>query len=275
MIGTCKAPAKINLFLHVVGKNDDGYHLLESLFSFTSIVDLIQIRKAEALSVQFLGAEIDHIDNTVYKAVKLLAQHSNNEPNLSIIVNKNIPLAAGVGGGSADAAAILKFLCNIWSIKITQEIYYIALKVGADVPACLNQQACFVTGIGEKISNISNFPALDAVLVNPEFEVNTKDVFASFGRDYTESMADLFQQRVDILQMIQNTKNDLQEVTEGLYPKIKELVSIIESQDGCINAKMSGSGPTCFGLFSDTEKAKQAVLSLRKSFKWVEYTKLY
>ena len=277
MIEVIKAAAKINLFLHIVGKRSDGYHLLESLFAFsTSIQDSIEISPAEALSVNFIGAQINKTNNTVYKATKLLAEFVKVDPNFSIVINKQIPSSAGIGGGSTDAASVLKYLCKLWNVEITPEIYNIALRVGADVPACLYNKASLVTGIGENIAPIQNFPELTAVLVNPGIEVSTQEIFNRFSGNFTDSDSSkaLIQENANILEIIKNSRNDLQEAAVSFCPEITDVISQIKAQSGCLVARMSGSGSTCFGIFENIESANNALFNLNKHFSWVKLTML-
>ncbi|MBQ4875330.1 MAG: 4-(cytidine 5'-diphospho)-2-C-methyl-D-erythritol kinase [Rickettsiaceae bacterium H1] len=268
-----EAYAKINLFLHIVGKNPDSYHLLESVFAFTEVKDVITIEPANKLSISFSNESISETKNTVYKAAALLAEHLKKKARFSIKIEKKIPIAAGIGGSSADAAAVLKYLCNIWNVKMTREIYDIALKVGADVPACLHSKASLVQGIGEKITPINNFPQLMAVLINPGIEVSTKEIFKRFSGNFTKSNKTPITQK-NVFDIIRNSKNDLQQVAESFCPEITKVISQIKEQDGCFVARMSGSGPTCFGLFKNREMANKALVSLSKKFSWSQLTAL-
>ena len=209
----------------------------------------------------------------MYQAVNLLAEHCHKNPYFSINILKNIPIAAGLGGGSADAAAILKYLCNKWKIEITQEIYDIALKIGADVPACLYRQACLVKGIGEDITKIKEIPHLPIVLVNPGIVVSTKIIFQKVHKYSTNFINHVSSN--NILETIINSQNDLQGITTALYPKINRVIAIIQQQQGCIISRISGSGSTCFGLFNNMPNAKKAMIALSKEFQWVRMTSIY
>ena len=271
-----QANAKINLFLHIVGKRPDGYHLLESLFAFTSsdLSDAIEIISAEQLSVNFVNfPEIDKVNNTIHKAVKLLCKHVGKPCKFSIKVKKIIPVAAGIGGGSADAAAVLRYLCTLWNIEVNQEIYNIALEVGADVPACLYNKASFVTGIGEHITPMPKFLPLIAILVTPVIPVSTRQIFKNFSGKFTKSCTKSFETE-ELFNTVVNCKNDLQDVAESLYPEISHVVYSIKVQDDCIFSRMSGSGPTCFGIFNTQESANKALKNLKKEFSWVKLTTL-
>ncbi len=269
-----KAKAKTNLFLQVVGKKENGYHLIESCFAFAdSIFDVIEIRPADLLSVKFIGAQINPIDNTVYKAAKLVGNHFQRNTNYEITITKNIPIAAGLGGGSADAAAIIRYFCNLWNVEINSEVYNLALQVGADVPACLYNKACFVAGIGEKIKPIKSVVNIPIVIVNHGSEVSTQHIFKQFNSKFRDNIDQINEQDA-ILPIVKNTTNSLQEVAVSLFPKIQEVVSQIITERGCITSRMSGSGPSCFGIFDSIENANKAAINLRKKYLFVQATTL-
>lgn len=268
MTATIIAYAKINLFLHIIGKHSNGLHLLESVVAFTSIADIIKISIGDKLSVNFTDIEIDKKDNTVYKAVELLSNYSGKPAKFSITVKKGIPIESGMGGGSADAAAILKYLCELWKIDITQDIYDLALQIGSDVPACLYNKTAFVRGVGGDIKPVHNLPPLIAVLVNPGTHINTKQMFGCFFSEFSESYKHTDDS--NILETIINARNDMQKTIEFLFPEIAELISIIKMQDGCLVSRMSGTGSTCFGLFLDRTSAKKALISLKNKHQFVE-----
>ena len=187
------APAKLNLYLHVTGKREDGYHLLDSLFCFASIGDNIKVSRSNEISLEIEGAfsgELqDCSNNSIIKAANLLKEKYGVSSGAKIVLEKNLPIASGIGGGSADAAATLLALNELWELGLaTQELEDIALKIGADVPACLYRDALQVAGIGEKITKLGAMPQCYVLLVNPLKAVSTPAVFKNRVGDFSKEM---------------------------------------------------------------------------------------
>ena len=191
---TSKSHAKINLFLHVINKRSDGYHTIESLIAFTSLYDTITVTANDVLKVEFTGPiitkdnQIDPVNNTVYKVAKLLSNYAKINPNVRIAINKNTPIAAGIGGGSANAATALRLLKQFWSIDISsQELDKIALAIGADTVACLRQKLCLVRGIGEQVEVLTKdfgTQNMRLLLVNPGVPLLAKTVYQAYSGPY-------------------------------------------------------------------------------------------
>jgi 4-diphosphocytidyl-2-C-methyl-D-erythritol kinase len=268
-----KSHAKINLFLHIIGKRPDNYHLLESIFYFPEIYDEIEIiegKGAKNLEIsgrfadKLVGDENNNLILKTYSLLKIL--YSTKLPDLHFKLKKNLPVAAGIGGGSANAATTLKALNEIYKLGLSDAaLYKIGARLGADVPACILGRTCFVEGIGEKLSDISNFPKLNILLVNPLVPVSTAEIFKMGFGNYSASLGTnpqslSFKSTQHLIDFLENTKNNLENNAIKLCPQISDIIKNISSQNGCFLARMSGSGATCFGIFESADKAKQAKL---------------
>jgi 4-diphosphocytidyl-2-C-methyl-D-erythritol kinase len=268
VVTTEAAPAKINLALHVTGQRADGYHLLESLVVFTQAGDLIEISNAESDSFAISGPfadvlkEANPASNLVLKARDLLrAAAGVSATPVFIHLHKNLPVASGIGGGSADAAATLRGLCRHWDITLEPEkLVDLALKLGADVPMCLASLPLIARGIGEDITILDDMPVLPLVLVNPLKGVSTPSVFkrltnknnAPLGERGKEAWKDF----------IGKSRNDLEPPARTLLTDIADVSTMLEKV-GASLVRMSGSGATCFGLFATAAAAETATDRLR------------
>lgn len=267
---TAIARSKVNLYLHVTGKRADGYHLLESLVVFPDLGDSITIQKGKELSLEVAGPYANSIGNTeenlVLKAAKLLKSESRTDEGAHIILEKNLPAAAGIGGGSADAAAALRNLNQLWNIGYSDDqLSRIGLVLGADVPACLYGKPAIMAGIGERISGIREFPEFCILLVNSGHSVSTQEVFnrLKLARDVPPSVEFTGATTRDLFAGLTSMRNDLEVPALEFVPVIGDVLSAIRKQKECYLARMSGSGGTCFGLFEDNEAAEKAAHALR------------
>ncbi len=255
------APAKINLALHVTGRRDDGYHLLDMLVVFADYGDLIRIKKADADSFAVGGPFADGIplngNNLVLRARDSLRQHGGHDlPPVAIHLEKNLPVASGIGGGSSDAAATLLALNTLWRLELDLEtLAGIGLSLGADLPMCLHGAAhgkpLMARGIGEELGHAAGITALPMLLVNDGTALATPDVFGALTRRNNPplpvpSCADLS----TLCAFLQTTRNDLLPAAIGLAPQIELKLALLRA-NGALYAQMSGSGATCFGIFSD------------------------
>ncbi|MBB6482908.1 4-(cytidine 5'-diphospho)-2-C-methyl-D-erythritol kinase [Rhizobium lusitanum] len=272
---TEEAPAKINLALHVTGRRADGYHLLDMLVSFTRHGDRLGFRASEhdafSLSGRFgplLAVDAEAGDNLVLKARDLLRQAAGREtPAVHIHLEKNLPIASGIGGGSADAAATLRGLMRLWRLSLPQEtMKTIALKLGADVPMCLASQPLVARGIGEATELLPAFPSFSLVLGNPLVGVSTPDVFRQLSRKDNPPLlfsSQLPQGQSEWIDTIKTLRNDLEPPARSICAGISVLSGLIESQSPIVT-RMSGSGATCFGIFADLAQATEAAASLHR-----------
>ena len=266
------APAKVNLFLHITGRRDDGYHLLESLFVFTSKGDELIFTENEELAFALSGPFADALsvddgnDNLVLKAARLLATRAGIAPNVSIELAKNLPVAAGIGGGSSDAAATLLALNEIWKLGMDIEtLAGLALPLGADVPACLYLKPIFARGIGEIITPYDYNGPKHILLVNPGIGVATPAIFKTFhasGEGFDEALTMLD----DTDHLLASTQNVLQEPAKGIEPAIGQVLAVLNGLEQAALPRMSGSGATCFALFESAEACTRAASEIRSSY---------
>lgn len=260
------APAKINLALHVTGQRLDGYHLIESIVTFADIGDHLTFSPADedrlSLSGPFAPAITGGSDNLVARARdglrRLLQARGVEPPAVAIHLEKNLPVASGIGGGSADAAATLRGLLRLWSAGGvgTGEIEALALSIGADVPMCLTGRPLIASGIGEKLSPLPDMPRFALVLGNPLRGVSTPEVFSRLASRQNPRL--VLNDPPDWMSSLAAARNDLQGPASDLVPEIGELCDLLRSQ-GAVLTRMSGSGATCFGIFDSRPSADHAV----------------
>ena len=263
------APAKINLYLHVTGRRADGYHELDSLVVFADLGDTVTVAPADGLGLvvngQFAGDLPSAGDNLVLRAARALADAAGAEAKAAITLTKRLPVAAGLGGGSADAAAALAALAALWEIEAGAEMLEtIALQLGADVPACLSGRPAFVGGIGEELSPAPPLPPAWVVLTNCGRALSTKAVFTAYAGPFTgpgrfaEAPADAR----GLAALLARRRNDLGVAARLLEPAIGDTLAALKACPGVLLARMSGSGATCFGLFEDEKAASDAARQL-------------
>ncbi len=277
-----RARAKINLALHVTGRRADGYHLLDSLVVFADIGDRLELAGATGTnetSLEISGPFGDTLkvddDNLVLRGYQALsAALPNPLPATSFKLTKNLPVSSGIGGGSADAAAALNGLVELWQPDIEPHtLSETALLLGADVPVCLNSTTCRMRGVGEQLTAIENFPVIDCVLVNPGIAVSTPAVFAELALPVNERAFDGLPEG-NLL--TSEMRNDLQLPAISLAPEIADVIAALEQSYGCSLARMSGSGATCFGLFDNRQDANRAAQQIATTHPdwWIVATQL-
>jgi 4-diphosphocytidyl-2-C-methyl-D-erythritol kinase len=265
------APAKVNLDLRITGRRPDGYHELDSVVAFTAWADRLTFTPDRRLTLEpggpFAAALPDPTGNLVLRAARRLAEHAGCRPHVRIALDKRIPVAAGLGGGSADAAATLRGLSRLWQLGLAHaDLLALALELGADVPVCLRSGPARMRGIGERIEPLE-LPVLDLVLANPNHAVSTAQVFACLGPVAPAAGADAAvpSDRPALLDWLRARGNDLEAPARRLAPVIGEVLGALSAQPGCRLARMSGSGATCFGAFDDQGAAARAAGSLRRA----------
>lgn len=277
-----EAPAKVNLYLHVTGRRSDGYHELDTLMVFMDLADRLTVAPSDSLSLAVEGPfaanlPSDSESNLVMKAARALAKAAGIEPTGQMMLTKNLPVSAGLGSGSSDAAAALKALSRHWEIADgVVDLAAIGLGIGSDIPGCLEARSIFVGGTGDRIDATPPLPPVDMLLVNPGVQLSTKSVFearlggfspeARFSKapGDVRALADLLEERT----------NDLTDPAIRLSPVIEEVLAAIDAAPGCRLARMSGSGATCFGLFDDAETAVRAKDQLQRENWWCGVTRL-
>lgn len=267
------APAKINLFLHVVGRRADGYHELDSLIAFADCHDVIRVDPGKDLTLTIegpfgddIGDIADNGDNLVLRAARALIEIDGMPRGAAITLVKNLPVASGIGGGSADAAATLRALIHHWNLNLSPKtLATIGLSLGADVPVCLFGRPARVQGIGEQISAADPLPDVGLVLVNPGIAVSTKEVFAARQGAFSHKahIPPALCTSQDLVAVLADTQNDLAPPAIGLSPQIAMVLDQLVAHDDCLLARLSGSGATCFGLYSESDAATRAARSIK------------
>ncbi len=264
--------AKINLYLHVLGRRPDGYHLLESLVVFAGIGDLLRFEAAPDFSLTIDGPFADALDgdkdNLVAQAAHDLAGHFGKRPGARITLEKQLPVAAGLGGGSADAAASLLGLARLWQLPTElSQLEGLAASLGADVPVCLSSQPSIMSGIGERLHPVEALPQAWVVLVNPGMPLSTPKVFGMRRGPFSEP-ARPFEKQTDaaaLASYLASCRNDLEPTARRLLPVIDTVLSSLRHSQGCLIARLSGSGGSCFGLYQVHQDALSAAEAISAS----------
>lgn len=263
---TVAAPAKVNLYLHVVARRSDGYHLLDTLMVFTELADTVVAAPADDLTLSVDGPFADQLpedteQNLIIRAARALAEAAGVEPKAHISLTKVLPVASGLGSGSSDAAATIKALAKLWGISDDAiDLKAVGFSIGADVPACIYARPVFVSGRGEELEDAPKLPAANLLLVNPRVQLSTASVFEarrggfSPRARFTDAPADVRA----LAGLLEDRTSDLTEAAIGLAPVVRDVLDLIDAAPGCRLARMSGSGATCFGLFDDAETAARA-----------------
>ena len=266
--------AKVNLTLRVVGRRVDGYHDIESVVAFADCADRLTLTAGPDLSLKTVGPLAGECgetsDNLVLKAARLLGERVPNLKVGSFTLDKVLPVAAGIGSGSADAAAALRLLARVNGLELDDpRLLEVALLTGADVPVCLASQPCDMTGVGETLLPLS-LPKMPCVLVNPRLPVATRDVFQALGLRNGELLvgaADVMRATgwpeagasiEDWVEVLAANFNDLEAPATRIQPVIGEVISALSATNGAWLARMSGSGATCFALYENTAEALRA-----------------
>lgn len=261
------SPAKLNLYLHVIGKRADGYHLLDSLVAFCDVGDEVRLEPSPTFSFAIEGPmalslkEEPQDNNLVVKAARLLSEATGKPLGFKLTLVKNLPIASGIGGGSGNAAAALRIIARHWALsKDDPVLYEIAKKLGQDVPCCLENKTCYFTGIGDVLEPGPQLPHTNIVMVNPNKALSTASVFRARKGDFS-SRAELETVPTDVAElasMIKARNNDLTETSLELLPDISKALAALEGTENCLLARMSGSGATCFGIYTDRGSARNA-----------------
>ena len=282
------APAKINLTLHVTGQRDDGYHMLDSLVAFADVGDELLISTARGESLEIQGSEASGVpattDNLILKVMSLIEDLAGAHT----VLTKNLPVASGIGGGSADAAAAYRAVTALHNGTSDTSLHLLLddpdavtrlLQLGADIPMCLLSRCARVSGIGEQIEPIETLPKVQAVLVNPRVQVPTPSVFNAMETRDNPAMPEKlprFSDAGDFIDWLTFQRNDLEEAAQRLEPSISAVKLALARDPACRLARMSGSGATCFGLYETQKAARAAAEGLRQRHPtwWVSETEL-
>jgi len=281
-----RAPAKVNLFLEITGVRDDGYHFIDSLMGFLDLGDDIELRPSDTLSLALDGPYADKApageDNLAVRAVRRLEAHAGRALPVAIRIEKSIPAGAGLGGGSADAAAVLRGMRDLYGLPVSDaELAELGLSLGADVPACLASGPVLVSGIGERVAEAVSVPDLYLVLVHPGVSLSTPDVYRSYDRNHTNcsccgSSSGRMFMPISQIDAIAQRRNDLENAAIELEPLIVSVLGRLSGTRGCQLARMSGSGTACFGIYGDEDRARAACAELQAEFPgwWVRSARL-
>ncbi len=284
------APAKVNLCLQIGRKRADGYHELASIVGFTEFGDSLTIKLSETDQLVLRGQFSAHIDsktseNLVMKAIHILRDHNHNIPPLEITIDKQIPVGGGLGGGSSDAATTFLALNEIFNLNISKtNLSDMALKIGADIPVCLNRHFVIMRGIGDKITTLSDSGLSDSglsnyiVLANPNSIVSTRNVFEEFDKSTLQKNSEWLMESRDLTQLLTGG-NNLQESALKIYPEIGLLLNTMKTlcprdrKTGLFGPQMSGSGASCFTLFKDKKAADMLCRKIQQAGYWSVSTK--
>lgn len=270
-----KSRAKINLSIDVLGKREDGYHLVEMIMQTIDLYDIVKIKKIDTNNIVIKSNSEDiplNENNIVYKAVNLLRNQFDINEGVEVFIEKNIPIAAGMAGGSTNAAAVLVGLNKLWKLDLSEEeLQKIGFKLGADVPFCISGKAALAQGVGEELTYIKGLPRDIFILVcKPNLFVSTKEVYEGLDLNNIESRPDN-KYLIDCLNseniksLASNMVNVLESVTSKKHKEIKEIEDVMINNNA-IGSMMSGSGPTVFGLYKNEEDALKGKSELLKKY---------
>lgn len=273
-----KSRAKINLSIDVLGKREDGYHLVEMIMQTIDLYDIIKIKELESKEVIVKSNSSDiplNENNIVYKAAELIRSNYNIKKGIEIFIEKNIPVAAGMAGGSSNAAAVLVGLNKLWGLNLSENgLQELGFKLGADVPFCIAGKAALAKGVGEELTYIKGLPKDISILIcKPELFVSTKDVYEGLDlnnikyRPNNEYLISCLENN-DVESLAKNMVNVLETVTSKMHEEIKEIEKVM-NESNALGAMMSGSGPTVFGLYNKKEDALRGKEELLKKYKQV------
>ncbi|MCL4675635.1 MAG: 4-(cytidine 5'-diphospho)-2-C-methyl-D-erythritol kinase [Pararhodobacter sp.] len=268
------APAKINLTLHVTGQRADGYHLLDSLVVFAELGDTVSLAPGTGLTLDVSGPQapalMPEADNLVLRAARLMAAR-----NAALSLHKRLPVASGMGGGSSDAAATLHLLAQRDNLPLPDTEG--AMRLGADLPVCLvAPQPSRMRGLGEQVSPVAHLPALWLLLVNPGQGLSTPSVFKALDARSNPAMPPVlprWRDAADLCAWLTGQRNDLEPPARALLPEISEVLALLDTQEGCLLARMTGSGATCFGVFADQQSLTAAAAVLERPGRFVAATR--
>ena len=258
------APAKVNLALHITGQRDDGYHELDSIVVLVDHGDILTVSRSDVIEFAADGPFGDQVplDNTnlVLRAVDWLSHWLGTPLTAKITLTKNLPSASGIGGGSSDAAATIKGLCRLYDINPPAP--HDLVRLGADVPVCMGHGVMRMRGIGETITQMPLRPNMHLLLVNPRLGVHTPDVFRAISQKNNPALVDA---EPNFFNWIGAQRNDMQSAAINLVPVIHDVITSIAQTDSVVLARMSGSGATCFGIYTDQDACLRAASRINRT----------
>ena len=268
---------KVNLYLHIIGKRADGYHNLDSLVAFPEIGDEILVSPSNSINLKITGKskkELNEKENLILKAIKLL---KNRKMGADIHLIKDTPISAGLGGGSSNAAVTLKLLSKLWNVPLPPINELVLL--GADIPVCMDWRLQRMQGIGEKNSFVVSPDFLWIVLLNNGDRVPTSTVFQGVTQNEFSGLVNVpkLNEKNILIKFLKSTGNDLEKAAIKNFPVINDLINSLNLTSGCLVARMSGSGSTCFGLYEKEDEAEKAKKHLLNKFPkaWIKVAKIF
>ena len=268
---------KVNLYLHIIGKRADGYHNIDSLVAFPEIGDEILVSPSNSINLKITGKskkELNEKENLILKAIKLL---KNRKMGADIHLIKDTPISAGLGGGSSNAAVTLKLLSKLWNVPLPPINELVLL--GADIPVCMDWRLQRMQGIGEKNSFVVSPDSLWIVLLNNGDRVPTSTVFQSVTQNEFSGLVNVprLNEKNILIKFLKSTGNDLERAAIKNFPIIDDLINSLNLTSGCLIARMSGSGSTCFGLYEKKDEAEKAKKHLLNKFPnaWIKVAKIF
>ncbi|MFO1184307.1 MAG: 4-(cytidine 5'-diphospho)-2-C-methyl-D-erythritol kinase [Bauldia sp.] len=277
--GVEPAPAKVNLALNVTGRGDDGYHALDTLAVFAAMGDIVrgEVDRSGAIATDVIGPFAEDIvyataagENLAERAARALAAaYPKRKLGVALTLDKRLPVASGLGGGSSDAAATLRLLDRLWGLDAeTADLHRIALTLGSDVPMCLEARPTRATGRGEKLAPIAGMPRLALLLVNPGVPVATATIFKRLAPPFDPPLPALpaaFKSVFELVIWLRQSGNRLEEPAIAEAPVIARALKVLKADTDCLLARMTGSGATCFGIFASLAAAQRAEVRMRAS----------
>lgn len=270
-----RAPAKVNLYLHVTGRRAGGYHLLDSLVTFAAAADEIFAAPSNHLTLEVTGPFAAMCgapeDNLAMKAARLLQAETGTKKGASLRLVKNIPAGAGLGGGSADAAAALTLLNRLWRLGIDRKtLAALGGKLGADIPVCLRGGTVWMSGIGDMLEGAPPLPPLHLLLVYPGAPVSSREVYARGVAAFSPAVSrpESWNDAAALLDFLISARNDLEPSALAIAPITGEVLAALRAAPGCMLVRMSGSGSACFGLFRTEEQRLTAARAIRTRHPW-------
>ena len=273
------SPAKINLYLEVKSKRRDGYHNIESLMTFCDFGDEISVRKSKNFNLNINGPfskSLLNKENLIEKSLKKLENFYNRDLTVDVSLTKNLPVASGMGGGSSNAATFILCIIEIFGLDVLEGFDELLLSLGADVPFCFNRKTAIVTGVGEKIFFTKKLQEYFILLINPNIEISTKEIFSNFVLDHNlVSKEKKITSCIDLNSFI-NKSNDLESYVKKKHDMVAKILLCLSKCEGSVVNRMTGSGATCFALFENINDLNNAEISLKDDFKncWIKSTKL-
>ncbi len=258
--------AKINLYLKLTGKRPNGYHELESLFAFLDLHDELEVSLSDKLSLEIAGEFAPALvvqENILVKILDFFATNYKISRHLKIKLTKNIPLGAGLGGGSSNGAYFMKILNELFALNLSkEELQKISINFGSDLAFFFEDRASIIKGCGEIILPYPTFEPILAILINPKINLATKQVFEKFNDEFSKQNTIAELQKTPVLDLIKNFPNDLTKPAISIVPVIAEILDELKNE----TAKMSGSGASCFAIFENSEAQNSAFINLQKKF---------